>query len=80
MVGYGKQVEKDVRNLAFFWKEGLNPGASADLTVYTLLVLGLLEPDYLAKKALLLGQLFWVKKQFFWNFFMEKLRWQKLTD
>jgi len=46
MVGYGKQVEKDVRNLAFFWKEGLNPWASASLTVCTLLLLGLLKPDY----------------------------------
>jgi hypothetical protein len=68
MVGYGKQVEKDVRNLTF-WKEGLNSGASAYLTACTLLLLSLLEPDYLAKTALLLGKLFWVKRQFFWNFF-----------
>ncbi len=65
MVGYGKQVEKDVRSLNFFWKEGLYPGASADLTVCILLLLSLLEPDYLAKTALLPGKLFWVKRQFF---------------
>ena len=69
MVGYGKQVEKDVKNLVFFWKEGLNSGAPADFTVCTLLSLSLLEPDYVAKIALLLGKLFWVKRQFFWNFF-----------
>ena len=73
-------VDNDDVSLTFLLKKRFYSGASANLTVRSLLLFGLLEPDYLVKTVLLLCRPFWVTRQVFLNFFMEKLRWQKLTD
>ena len=80
MVGYGKWSRKWWRKFNVFIKKRFYSGASANLTVRSLLLFDLLEPDYLVKTVLPLCRPFWATRQVFLNFFMEKLRWQKLTD